>query len=61
MFQRLEIKLSARARGFESHRFRHKSLEPQWFQGISFLLVPRSKRGNLRNGAHGAGLVVPNR
>ena len=31
------------------------------FKGFLFLRVARSEGANLRNGAHGAGLVVPNR
>lgn len=39
----------------------HKSLEPQWFQGISFLRVAQIEGAILRNGARGAELVVPAR
>ena len=34
----LEIKLSERARGFESHRLRQEVLEAQRFQGLLFFL-----------------------
>lgn len=38
LHKRLEMQLSARARGFESHRFRHQSLENSMFSRLFLLL-----------------------
>ena len=52
----LEMQLSARARGFESHRFRHQSLENSMFSRL-FLCSGSIYFGeNNSNGALGAPL-----
>ena len=50
------MQLSARARGFESHRFRHQSLENSMFSRLFLLLGHHLFWENNSNGALGAPL-----
>ena len=55
----LEIKLSARARGFESHPLRQEVLEAQCFKDFYFSRRFLNSHRQQQNGAHGALFVVP--
>ena len=50
----LEIKLSARARGFESHPLRQEVLEAQCFKDFYFSRRFLNSHRQQQNGAHGA-------